>query len=237
MTTYTIRSNLDSITPLPGILIPSLGFYVPSGGQSVSFSDDNNINEINEDVVTGSLATLLDDGAFPGGADTFSATLVLNIDGDDIAEGEADRAVNAVPLTIETQDALTSIAGVTKLKVTNGTLTPGVLPGEANLDTGGGGGGSGTVNEVNDGTTTVSNPDRIAIAETGTVTEPVAGTAQIAIRPAVDYAGQFNQATIGTGDITNGQWGLFFRTTDSKAFHVWNVGGTLYAVEMTAGML
>lgn len=236
MTTYTIRSNLDSANPLPGILIPSLGFYVPSGGQSVAFTDDGNINEINEDVVTGDLATLLDDNAFPGGGDAFSASLILNIDGTDIDEGAAERAVNAVPLTIETQDAATSIAGLTKLKVTNGTLTDDGN-GEASLNTGGGGGGSGTVNEVNDGTTTVSNPDTIRIAETGTVTEPVAGTAQIAIRPAVDYAGQFTGVTIGTGDITVGKWGLFFRTTDSRAFHVWNVANTLYAAELTAGML
>jgi hypothetical protein len=94
-------------------------------------------------------------------------------------------------------------------------------------------GGAGTVNEVNDGATTVANPAKIVIAETGTVSESPVGTARVAISPAVNYAGIFVQASLSTGDITAGKWGLYFRTGDSTAYKVWNHAGTLYAVEMT----
>ena len=228
-TTYVLRSNADT-TGSPGVLIPDLGLYVPSGGGSESFTDDGNISEVNESILNGSLAVLTQDGAHVGGGDPSDHTIILAINGTDVPPGDADRAVNAVPLTIEEQDGTPSVVGVTKIKVANGTLTD-EGDGVVSL-AGGGGGGSGTVNEVTDGTTTVSNPDKIKVAETGTVSEPVAGTAQIAIRPAVDYAGQFEGTNVSTGDITNGKWGYFWRTTDSKMFLVRNRSNVLWAVEM-----
>lgn len=228
MSVYTIRSNLDRGTQ---VLVPDLGFLVPGGGGSVTFSDDGNIAEINQSLVLGSLATLTNDSAYVGGTDASDHTLVIDIDGDEVPPGEGDRAVAAVPLAMEEQDGVPSVLAVTKIRVANGALTN-EGNGVVSL-AGGGGGGTGTLDTVTDGSTTVNNPTTLQVAETGTVSEPAAGTAQIAIRPAVDYAGQFSAAAVTTGDIGTGKWGLFHRTTDNKRFHVWNHSGTLYAVELT----
>lgn len=53
-------------------------------------------------------------------------------------------------------------------------------------------------------------------------------------RSAMSYAGYFEQASIGTGDVTDGQWAFFFRTLDSRMFLVRNRGGTIYSVELTS---
>lgn len=47
-----------------------------------------------------------------------------------------------------------------------------------------------------------------------------------------DYAGRFEQATLGTGDVTLDKWAWWYRTTDGQLFHVRNRGGVLYAVEV-----
>ena len=45
------------------------------------------------------------------------------------------------------------------------------------------------------------------------------------------FAGNFEQASIGTGDITLGLWGWWWDTVNSKLFLVRNRSGVLYAVE------
>jgi hypothetical protein len=137
MTTYTLRSNLDT-TGAPGVLVPDLGLYVPPAGGFETFSDDGNIAEVNESLLNGSLALLTQDGFFPAGADPSPNTIIIEINGTEVPPGEADRAVNVVPLTIETQDGVTTVLGVTKIKVTNGTLTDDGA-GVISIDTGGGG--------------------------------------------------------------------------------------------------
>ena len=110
MSTYTLRSNLDRGTQ---VLIPDLGFFVPPSGGTVVFTDDGNISEVNESILLGSLATLTTDSAFVAGADPSDHTIILNIDGTDVPPGEADRAINAIPLTVEEQDGSPSVVGVT----------------------------------------------------------------------------------------------------------------------------
>jgi len=46
-----------------------------------------------------------------------------------------------------------------------------------------------------------------------------------------DYAGRFEQASIGTGDITLNKWGWWWDTINSKLYTVRNRAGTLYAIE------
>ena len=120
MTTYTIRSNLDQGSQ---VLVPDLGFLVPASGGTVVFSDDGNINEINESLVLGSLAVLTNDSTHVGGTDASDHTIIIDINGTDVPPGEGDRAVNVIPLTVEEQDGSPSIAAVTKIKVPNGSLT------------------------------------------------------------------------------------------------------------------
>ncbi|HUV47784.1 MAG TPA: hypothetical protein VMX11_02300 [Actinomycetes bacterium] len=47
-----------------------------------------------------------------------------------------------------------------------------------------------------------------------------------------DYAGRFETASIGTGDIPDGKWGWWFDTNvPNRLLHIRNRGGTLYATE------
>jgi hypothetical protein len=48
-----------------------------------------------------------------------------------------------------------------------------------------------------------------------------------------DYAGRFESASIGTGDITLDKWGWWWDTANFKLYNVRNRGGVLYAVEAT----
>jgi len=48
-----------------------------------------------------------------------------------------------------------------------------------------------------------------------------------------DYAGRFEQAAIGTGDIADTLWGWWWDTINLKLFIVRNRGNVLYAVEAT----
>jgi len=222
-TTYTIRSNTDQGTQ---VLVPDLGFLVPASGGTVVFTDDGNINEINESLVLGSLAVLTNDSTHVGGGDPSDHTLILDINGTDVPPGEGDRAVNVIPLTVEEQDGSPSVAGVTKIKVPNGSLT----------DDGGGvvslaslGGGTITVREQ-DGTPTVGSvteirvPNNSLIDNTGGAVSLDFGTS--------DYAGKFEGITIGTGDISDGKWGWWFDTNiPNRLLHIRNRGGTLYATE------
>ena len=47
-----------------------------------------------------------------------------------------------------------------------------------------------------------------------------------------DYAGRFEAATLGTGDVPLNKWAWWYRTTDGQLFHVRNRSGILYAVEV-----
>lgn len=52
------------------------------------------------------------------------------------------------------------------------------------------------------------------------------------IADAADYAGRFEQASIGTGDIGTNKWGWFFDTGSGELFLVRNRAGVLYSVEV-----
>jgi hypothetical protein len=52
---------------------------------------------------------------------------------------------------------------------------------------------------------------------------------------ASDYAGKFETASIGTGDIPNGKWGWWWQTTTSELWLVRNRSNVLYYVEATPG--
>ena len=56
--------------------------------------------------------------------------------------------------------------------------------------------------------------------------------AQVALT-AGDYAGRFEQASIGTGDIGTNKWGWWWDTVNSRMFLVRNRAGVLYFVETT----
>jgi hypothetical protein len=93
----------------------------------------------------------------------------------------------------------------------------------------------------------VVDPATTVVAETSLDLSTVVGTSldyaredhshgsptSATIAAAADYAGRFEQATIGTGDIGTNRWGWWWNTTTSKLFHVRNRAGTLYAVELT----
>lgn len=108
------------------------------------------------------------------------------------------------------------------------------IPGWIPLTTGGGGGGGGGI------------PATSVVSETSFGQVPAVGASLNYARedhthgtPSTpqavsDYAGKFEQATIGIVDIGLNQWGWFWRTTDSKLFLVRNRAGVLYAVETTA---
>ncbi len=53
------------------------------------------------------------------------------------------------------------------------------------------------------------------------------------IAAAADYAGRFELASIGTGDITLNMWGWWFDTGTAQLYIVRNRAGVLYAVEVT----
>jgi len=224
MTTYTLRSNLDRGTQ---VLVPDLGFFVPASGGSVAFSDDDNIVEVNESVLTGALAVLLDDNAFVGGTDPSDETLILNINGVDIPGGEATRAINAVPLTVEEQDGTPSVIGVTKIKVPNGSLTD---EGNGVVSLTGLGGASLTVKEL-DGAPSVAAVSEIRV-NNGALTDNGGGAVTLDFGVS-DYAGKFEGISIGTGDIPDGKWGWWFdtATVPNRMLHIRNRGGTLYATE------
>ena len=223
MTTYILRSNLDRGTQ---VLVPDLGLYVPPAGGSVSFSDDGNILEIQESLLTGSLAVLTDDDAFIGGTDPSDETIILNIDGTDVPPGEADRAINAIPLTVEEQDGSPSVVGVTKIKVPNGSLTDdgaGVVS-LASL------GGSALTVKEQDGTPTVGSVSEIRVPNTA-LTDHGGGAVSLDFGTS-DYAGKFEGISIGTGDIPDGKWGWWWDTNvPNRMLHIRNRGGTLYATE------
>ena len=46
-----------------------------------------------------------------------------------------------------------------------------------------------------------------------------------------DYAGRFEQLTIGTGDIGLNMWGWWLNTGNGELLQVRNLSNTLYAVE------
>ena len=46
-----------------------------------------------------------------------------------------------------------------------------------------------------------------------------------------DYAGRFEQPTIGTGDIGLNMWGWWLNTGDGELLQVRNLSNVLYAVE------
>ena len=91
-------------------------------------------------------------------------------------------------------------------------------------------GGSIAVKEQ-DGTPTVAAVSEIRVPN-NSLTDHGGGAVSLDFG-ASDYAGKFEAASIGTGDIVDGKWGWFWRTTDSRMFLVRNRGGTLLAVELT----
>lgn len=50
---------------------------------------------------------------------------------------------------------------------------------------------------------------------------------------AADYAGFFEQASIGTGDIPAGTWGWWYDTVNDTMYKVFNRSGILFSVEAT----
>lgn len=56
-------------------------------------------------------------------------------------------------------------------------------------------------------------------------------SADLTIPDVTTFAGNFEQASISTGDITLNQWGWWWDTVNLKLFLVRNRAGTLYAVE------
>lgn len=80
-----VRSNVDTTTD---VLVPDLGLVIPSGGGSETFTDDSEIIEVQVSATTGSLNVLLTDGAFPGGGEASSDTLILNNGTMDIPPGD-----------------------------------------------------------------------------------------------------------------------------------------------------
>ena len=222
MTTYILRSNLDRGTQ---VLVPDLGLYVPPAGGSVSFSDDGNILEIQESLLTGSLAVLTDDDAFIGGTDPSDETIILNIDGTDVPPGEGDRIVAAVPLTVEEQDGTPSVLGVSKIKVPNGSLTD---DGNGVVSLSGLGGSALTVKEQ-DAVPTVGSVSEIRVPD-GSLTDHGGGAISLDFGVS-DYAGRFEGLTIGTGDIGLNKWGWWYDTTNSRLVLVRNRAGSLFGVE------
>ena len=71
------------------------------------------------------------------------------------------------------------------------------------------------------------------VVPNGTLTDLGGGSADLAYRVDVDYAGIFEGPTIGTGDITLNKWGWWYRTTDGKMFLVRNRTNVLKLVEAT----
>jgi hypothetical protein len=216
------------------VLVPDLGFVVPAGGGSVSFSDDGNIAEINQSLVLGALAALTNDSAFVGGTDASDHTLIIDINGEEVPPGEGDRAVNSIPLAavnsiplaVEEQDGVPAVLAVTKIKVSNGSLTD---EGGGTVSLAAGGGGTLTVKEQ-DSTPTVGSVTELRVPN-GSLTDEGGGAVSLDFGTS-DYAGKFEGTTIGTGDIPDGKWGWWFDTNvPNRMLHVRNRGGTLYATE------
>ena len=136
---------------------------------------------------------------------------------------------NGIPVVREV-DGSPTIINVQILEVSNGDLTN-PAPGVARIDTSGGGGSVLRVREQ-DGNPNVY-PVSDIIVPNATLVDVGGGTIQLSFREDVDYAGKFEGATIGTGDISDGKWGWFYRTTDGKMFLVRNRSGTLNCVELT----
>ena len=215
MSTIIIRSNLDTVS---NVLIRDLGILIPPGGGSETFTD-----ETNYDLVRASqnLQTLASDGVFPGGADPSDNTLILNDGVNDIAPGDLEGFFAVGPMV-----------GATPVLDGQQGLVPKPLAGDDTRFLRGDGtwavaGGSITVKEI-DGTPTVF-PTTIIRVPNGALTDDGGGQVTLTLDP--DYAGRFESATIGTGDIATNKWGWWFNTTVSKLFAVRNRAGTLYAVE------
>jgi hypothetical protein len=92
----------------------------------------------------------------------------------------------------------------------------------------GGGGGNLRVREL-DGSPDVQPVDDIRVPN-GSVVSVGGSTIQFLFAA---YAGSFETATIGTGDIPAGQWGYWYDTSNNQQWLVRNRAGTLFYVELT----
>ena len=84
MPTLVLRTNIDQLTAL---IVPDLGLLVTAAGGTETFTDPLNIADIRE---SNSIRSLTSDGAFPGGADPSSNSLILNDGNQDIPPDEVD---------------------------------------------------------------------------------------------------------------------------------------------------
>jgi hypothetical protein len=75
----------------------------------------------------------------------------------------------------------------------------------------------------------------------GTVPQPLLGEQDkiltggalwVSVEDATDYAGRFEQASIGTGDIGVNKWGWWWDTVNSRMIQVRNRANVLYCVEL-----
>ena len=181
MSTLIIRSNLDTTA---SVLIADLGILIPASGGTETFTDNENIGQASQ---SSDLNTLTTDGAYPGGSDPSSDTLILNDGTNDISFSDLESAAGIAVMV----GATASTAGI-----------QGLVPGS-----------------------TAGNETVEFLRKDATWSIPAGGGS-------TDYAGRFESASIGTGDITLNEWGWWYNTTTSQLYIVRNRSNVLYAVEV-----
>jgi hypothetical protein len=246
MSTLVIRSNSDTVSD---VLIRDLGYTIPAGGGQVTLTANNDITNAQNSA---NLDIFINDGSFPGGGDPSANTLILNDGVSDIPPGEAGAFFGAAPMVGATagtdgQQGLATqpvagdntkflrgdatwqdVASSLTVKETDGTPT--VVADEIRVPNGSltdEGAGAITLGyETPSGAATqITSHSGVADAHHTRYTDNEAAAAS-------DYAGRFELASIGTGDITLNKWGWWWDTNNSQLYMVRNRAGTLYAVEV-----
>lgn len=217
----TIKTNVLHVTDY---LLRELGFLVPSTGGSVVIDEDDELQAM---ALSIELKTRLTDDVYGAG----SSTLILNDGISDLPQSEAVDYLTAnaaqLPDFIGATGALDGFRGA--VPAPDAGEETYLLRGDGSWAIPPAGGAPVTVKEQ-DGSPSIAAVDEIRVPN-DSLTDEGGGAVSLDFAAATDYAGRFEQASIGTGDIGTDKWGWWYDTVNSQLYLVRNRSGTLFYVE------